>query len=166
VEVRKLTGGKVVGVNPDRLQIPLYADAPKVRVGAPGTLFGNVGFFVQVNECSKRQFGIPEPTLVKVIFREIDTEVFLVIGIARAAGPDVYDLKFESGTKAPTVRGLKLLFEAAGIALRGDLWYEIETEIVEDEELGFAVAANWTHATTRPRTESEKDVAAGQQPGQ
>lgn len=72
----------------------------------------------------------------------------------------------ESTTKAPTIRGLKPLFEEAGIALRSDLWYEIETEIVEDEQLGFAVAANWTQAVTRPRPEVEKDVAAGQQPGQ
>ncbi|MFZ5825528.1 MAG: hypothetical protein ACOY94_14605 [Bacillota bacterium] len=168
MEIRKLTGGKVIGTNPERLQIPLYADQPKVRVGSPGTLFGNVGLYVQINECSKLQFGVPEPTLVRVVFREIDSQVYLVITGARAPGPDVYELKFESGTtKAPTVRGLKLLFEEARVSLRTDLWYECETEIVEDEDLGFAVAANWTRVATRPRREAESDeAAAGQQSGQ
>lgn len=95
MEFRKLKGGKVIGINPDQLQIPLYADDPKMKVGTPGTIFGNVGLFVQMNECSKRQFGIPEPTLVKVIFRQIGTEVFLVMGIARSTGADVYEIKWE-----------------------------------------------------------------------
>ncbi|MFZ5826567.1 MAG: hypothetical protein ACOY94_19920 [Bacillota bacterium] len=167
VEIRKLAGGRVVGTNPDRLQIPLYADPPKVRVGTPGSLFGNVGLYVQISECSKLQFGVPEPTLARVVFREIDAEVYLVISPARAPGPDVYELKFQSsnGTKAPTVRGLKPLLEEAKIALRTHLWYECETEIVEDEDLGYAVAANWTNVATRPRREAEDDAAAaGRQP--
>lgn len=164
--IRKLTGGKVIGVDQDELQVPLYADDPKMKVGTPGTIVGNVGLFVQMNDCSKRQFGLPEPTHAKVIFRQIGTEVYLVMGVARSTGPDVYEIKWESTTKAPTIRGLKRLFEQAGITLRSDLWYEIETEIVEDEQLGFAVAASWTQAVTRPRPEAEKDVAAGQQPDQ
>lgn len=172
VEIRKLTGGKVIGTNPDGLQIPLRADRPKVRVGSPGSLFGNVGLYVQMSECSKLQFGMPEPTMVKVVFREIESQVYLLLGCARAPGPDVYELKFEQSGKAPNIRGLKLLFQEAQIILRTDLWYERETEIVEDEILGYAVAANWTHVTTRPRREGESKrenedetgVAASEQP--
>lgn len=163
MEFKRLTGGKVIGTNPERLQVPLYADKPKIRVGAPGTLFGNVGLFVQLNECSKMAFGIPEPTLAKVVFRMIDSQIFLLIGCTTSPGPDVYELKFESGTKAPTIRGLKLLFDEAQIALRSDLWYESETEIVQDEDLGYAVAANWTDVTTRHRREGDSEVAAGEQ---
>lgn len=163
MEVRKLSGGKVVGTNPNRLQVPLYAGPPKIRVGAPGTVFGSVGLFVQINECSKLEFGMPEPTQVKVVFREIDSHVYLLIGPAREAGTDVYELKFEQGTKAPTIRGLKPLFDEATITLRTDLWYEGETEIVQDEDLGYAVAANWTDVSSRPRREAESEAAAGEQ---
>lgn len=172
MEIKRLTGGTVIGTNPDRLQIPLRAEKPKIRVGTPGNLFGNVGLYVQVCECSKRQFGVPEPTMVRVVFRDVDSQVYLLLGCARAPGPDVYELRFEQGTKAPNIRGLKPLFEEAQISLRTDLWYECETEIVHDEDLGYAVAASWTHVTTRPRRESESEaqieteteVAAGEQP--
>lgn len=165
MEIRQLTGGKVVGTNPDRLQVPLYASDPKVRVGTPGTLIGNVGLYVQMSECSKLEFGVPEPTMVKVVFREIDSQVYLLLGCARTPGLDVYDLKFEQGNKAPTIRGLKPLFEEAKITLRTDLWYERETEIVHDEILGYAVAASWTSMTTRPRREGDTEVASTEQPG-
>lgn len=164
MEVKKLSGGKVVRTNPDRLPIPLRADDPKARVAAPGTLLGNVGFYVQLNECSKLEFGTPEPTLVKVLFREIDSQVYLVIGCAREPGTDVYALKFERDSKAPTIRGLKPLFEEALITLRPDLWYEGETEIVQDETLGYAVAVNWTGVTSRARQETDSEAAAGEQP--
>lgn len=164
MEMKRLTGGKVVGTNPERLQVPIYADKPKVRVGSPGSVFGNVGLYVQMSECSKLEFGTPEPTMAKVVFRQINSEVYLVIGCARAPGPDVYELKFEQGNKAPTIRGLKPLFEEARITLRTDLWYERETEIVHDEHLGYSVMASWTDVTTRPRREGENEVAAGEQP--
>lgn len=164
VEFRKLTGGKMIGTNPDRLQLPLRADDPKMRVGTPGTLFGNVGLYVQMGECSKLETGVPEPTLAKVLIRETDSQLYLLIGCANAPGPDVYELKFDQGPKTPTIRGLKPLFEEAKITLRTDLWYESETEIVHDESLGYAVAANWTKVTTRPRREGDTEAAAGQQP--
>ncbi|MFZ5815787.1 MAG: hypothetical protein ACOY93_10860 [Bacillota bacterium] len=85
-------------------------------------------------------------------------------GCTKEEGPDVYELKFESTTRAPTIRGLKPLFEEARITLQDDLWYEGETEIVEDEDMGYAVALNWTNIATRPRREAESQAAAGRQP--
>lgn len=164
MEIKRLTGGKVVGTNPNRLQIPLYADPPKIRVGTPGTMTGNVGMAVQLGECSKLQFGLPEPAMVKVLIREIDGQVYLLVGCAREAGPDVYALKYDAGSKAPIVRGLKPLFDEARIKLRTDLWYESESQIVHDESLGYAVAVNWTGISTRPRREAQEETAAAEQP--
>lgn len=163
MEIKKLSGGKVVGTKPDRLQLPLRADDPKARVGAPGTVFGNVGFYVQINECAKLESGTPEPTLVKVVFLEVDSQFYLVFSPAKAPGPDVYEMKFEQGSKSPTIRGLKALFDDAGVTLRTDIWYEGQTEIVQNETLGHAVAVNWTNIATRPRREGDSEAAAGQQ---
>jgi len=151
MEIRKLAGGQVIGANPDRLKFPLYGKDPMFRTGSPGTILGNVGSYVQLSECAKLQSGIPEPTLVKVVFRVIDQETYLLVSPANQTGPDIYPLKFEIGSKAPTIRGLKPLFEEAKITLRPDLWYEGETEVVHDQDLGYAVALNWTQVSTRPR---------------
>jgi hypothetical protein len=149
----------MIGVNPERLPTPLYGDDAKLRVGSPGTLLGNVATYVMLNECFRRQYGKVEPVLARVMIREIDGQVYLVVAPAEKEGKDVYPIKFDSSTKAPTVRGLKLLFAEAAISLRSELWYEMPAEIVQDEMVGWAVAGNWTTATTRPRPEAEAAAA-------
>ncbi len=162
MEIRELTEGRIIGIDPERLQLPLYADPPRIRVGAPGTIVGNVGLYVMLTDVFKRQTGKTEPTLATVVFREVNKEIFLLVAPAEVSGPNVYELKFESNTKAPTIRGLKPLFEAAKIILRDDVWYDLKTEMVRDAQLGYAVAGNWTEADAwQPVT--DREAAAGQQ---
>lgn len=167
--MRKLTGGKTIAVDPARLQFPIYGDSPKVQVGSPGTVTGNVATGVQVLECAKSKLGQPDLTWVKVVFREIEGEQFLVIAPVKAPAdptnrePDTYPLKFHSQAKAPIVRGLKLLFESNRVELRKDTWYEMTTEVAEDETLGMVVCGNWTKASTRARTVGDSEAAAAKQ---
>jgi len=166
--VRNLKGTRTIVVNPERIQFPLYGDAPHWRVGSPGTILGNVASGVQIVEASKKRLGTPDPTWVKVTFREVGGEYYLLVSPWPAPAdpakrePDTYPLKYNSRAKAPIIRGLKALFEATKMQLRADMWYEMESEPAEDEG-GAAVCANWTKATTSPRTESSDEAAAGQQ---
>jgi len=167
--MRKLTGGKTISVDPARLQLPLYGDSPKIRVGSPGTLQGNVATGVQFLQCVKQKLGQPELTWVKVLFREVAGEVFLVASPVKPPAdptmrePDTYQVKFSTEAKAPIIRGLKPLFEAARVELREDTWYDMPTEIAEDETLGVCICASWTKATLKPRTDGETEAAAGKQ---
>jgi len=164
MRIRRLAGGTLIGTDPNRLPLPLYAKEPTVRVGSPGTLQGTVGTYVLLSECARRQTGLPEPTLVKVLFRETGGAVYLLLAPATAPGPDIYPLKFATGTRAPVVRKLKPLFEAAKIALRPDLWYAGPAELVQDETLGYVVAIDWSAIETSPRQTLTAESAAGNQP--
>ncbi|HYF94529.1 MAG TPA: hypothetical protein VD969_20110 [Symbiobacteriaceae bacterium] len=167
--MRKLTGGKIHTVNPERVQFPLYGDLPKIRVGAPGTLFGNAAVGVQIMECGKQQLSMPETNWVKIVFREVTAEFLLVISAVKPPSdtkvrePDTYPVKYHHEVKAPTIRGLKLLFESARIELRDDVWYEMPTEIGEDDTFGKVVFANWTKAVIKPKSEGEGEAAASKQ---
>jgi hypothetical protein len=162
MEIKKLGQGKTIGVDQERLMYPKYADSPRLRAGTPASVVGNVAMGLQMAECSKLRLGNPVPTLVKVVFREIEGVLYLLLIPVNEAGPDVYDLKYTNKSKVPVVRGLKLLFEKAKITLRGDLWYDMSSELVEDQEHGLAVGGQWTNVVTSPRGEEEKDVAAAE----
>lgn len=160
MQIERLEGGTVLQVKQGRIPMNIYADDPQIRAGTPGTLLGNVGLGAQINEVSKLQLGTPEAVLAKVIFRQIGQEMFLVIGVASKPGPDVYELRFDTTSKAPIIRGLKLLFKDSEITMRKDRWYEMPTKIVQDELVGFAVAGNWTQAKTRPRIKGDAEDQA------
>lgn len=164
MEIEKLTGGTLIGVKPDRIEVPIYGDKPRLRVGSPGTIFGNVGVGAQFSFCAKVELQTPETGYVKVVFRNIGEKLYLLMAPAKAAGPDVYEWKYESKSPAPTIRMLKPLFEEMQITLRPDVWYVMETKVVQDEAVGMAVAGIWTDAEVAPRRERDKDVAAGEQP--
>ncbi|HYF93928.1 MAG TPA: hypothetical protein VD969_17070 [Symbiobacteriaceae bacterium] len=168
MEVRNFKGAKVISVDPERIQLPLYGDAPQWRIGSPGTLLGNVATGVQLAETSKKRIATPDPTWVKVTFRDVSGQYFLTVAAVappenpKQKEPDTYPLKFASRAKAPAIRGLKALFEASRIELRPDVWYEMDTEIAEDEGGAF-VCGCWTTATITPRIESQEDAAAAKQ---
>jgi hypothetical protein len=166
MEIKKLGQGKTIGVNQERLKYPKYADSARLRAGTPGTILGNVAMGRQVAECAKLRLGNPAPGMVKVVFREVEGVLYLLVVPATETGPDVYDLKYEGKSKTPVVRGLKLLFEEAKIKLRGDLWYDMASELVDDQEHGIAVGGKWTSMVTSPRGENEKDVAAAEMDGE
>jgi len=152
MEIKKLVGGKAIRVSPDRIQLPLYGDKPGIRAGSPGTISGNTAMGVQLSEAAKLKFGLGQPTKVEVIIREIDGVVYLIISPAKEDAKDVYPLAFaRKAAGAPVIRKLKPLFEEAGIDLRRDVWYEMSTEVVNDEEAGYSVAGAWTKAVTVPR---------------
>lgn len=163
MNVRTLKAGRTIRANPDRLRLPPQADKPKVRLEEPGTLSGNVGFYAQVVECSKADIGQPEPALAEVLIQEVDGEIYFTITPVTAPGDDVYEFKFESETRAPVIRGLKPLLQEAQIALIKATVYDMETEIVQNEEGRYSVVASWTAAKAVPRPDKTRDVAAGSQ---
>lgn len=160
--IEKLTGGTVIGVDPNRLALPLYGDKPGFRVGTPGTIFGNVGMGAQFAFCARAELQTPEAMYAKVVFRHIGEKLYLLVAPAKTSGADVYELKYDSKSPAPIIRQLKALFEEAKITLRPDIWYVMETKVVQDEMVGMAVAGIWTDAQLTDRGERRKDVAAGQ----
>lgn len=131
--MEKLKGGRTIGVSPDRPQVSLYADPARIRVGAPGTMVGNVALGAVLNDCAKTRNGVPEPVWAKVLFREAGNKLYLLLAPEKEQGPDIYELKWEGRSRTPVIRGLKLLFEAAQITLQPDLWYDLEPRLVEAE---------------------------------
>jgi hypothetical protein len=172
MEIRKFTGGKIIGTKSDRLQFPLYADDPSARFQAPGTLSGNVGLGVLMSEASKRQTGEPKPLEAKVVLREQGAELHLMIsfppratkaeGAQSTKDPDIHPIYYTGNARAPVIRGLKRLFADAGVAIMRDLWYIMVPELVADDQLGYSVACNWTKARTEPikHTAEEERTAA------
>ncbi|MDF2627707.1 MAG: hypothetical protein K0R39_1538 [Symbiobacteriaceae bacterium] len=173
---RDLKGARQVSVTPERLQLPKYGDKPGWRGEKPGTIWGNTGAGVQVKEASKSRLGSPDPTWAHVTFRfPTPNETLLVVAPVHPPvdplkpEPNTYRIGWSDG--APIIRGLKLLAEAAQIVFRPDVWYEMSTELGEDEG-GAVVWSSWTEAVLSPRTASAKDegetgdseVAAGNQP--
>lgn len=161
--MEKLTGGKIIGVDPNRPHVSIYADPARVRVGAPAAIYGNVALGALIDECSRLREGIPKPAYAKAVFREVGGKLHLLLAPEKEAGPDVYEIKWDSRYSVPVVRGLKLLFEAAKLNLQADLWYDMAPRMVEDEGLGVVLACCWTDSTTQPRLETEREVAAGSQ---
>ena len=162
MEMKRLTGGKMIGVNPQDTSLPLYGEEAKWRIEAPGTVQGNAASHVHLVELSKRLLGFPEPTLVKVMVRDLGTAVYLLMAPVKEEGPDVYELKNAvTRGKQPVVRKLKRLFKEAKLSLRGDAYYEVKVEVAEDEVLGPCLAGNWTDAVLRIPQSKSDDVAAG-----
>ncbi|MDF2627746.1 MAG: hypothetical protein K0R39_1577 [Symbiobacteriaceae bacterium] len=111
---------------------------------------------------------MPDPTWVRVTFRDAGDETLLVMEPVLPPAdplqrePDTYPLKW-SAHRAPIVRRLKLLFEAAQFELRPDVWYQMPTEVGEDEG-GAVVFGSWTNASLLPReSEGDEEAAAGEQ---
>lgn len=163
MEIVKLTGGTLIGVKPDRAELPIYADKPRIRVGAPGTIFANAGMAAQFAFCTRTQLQVPETAYAKVVFKEVGEKLYFLVAPAKEPGADVYELKYGSKSRAPIIRMLKPLFEEMTITLRPDTWYDMESKIVQDDTVGMAVAGIWTDAVLNPRVQREKEVAAGEQ---
>lgn len=61
-------------------------------------------------------------------------KVYILLAPVKEDGDDVYTLRFpKNASNAPAVSRLKPLFEEAGITLRPDVWYDLESTLVEDE---------------------------------
>jgi hypothetical protein len=160
MKIKELSGGKTIGVAPEQAAMPLRGNAPRLRAGHPGTIEGNVNMAKQFAQCAKLQIGAPEALLAKVIFREIDGVMHLVVVPVKETGPDVYEVKYEGGkTKVPVIRLLRPLFASAQVAMRTDVWYDMPSEIVKDSEHGYGVSGVWTNAVITPRADSERDAA-------
>lgn len=161
---RNLKGAKVIGVSPEVAQLPKYGDRPGWRAEKPGTVRGNTGAGVQLKEASKSLLHNPDPTWVKVQFRDLSDEKLLTMApVNPPADPakpplDTYRVFWNEGSFI--VRGLKPLAEAAHVVLRPDVTYELTTEIGEDEA-GAVVWGSWTKATLVPRTVSAKGPGQG-----
>ena len=164
---RNLMGAKVIGVSPDKAQLPKYGDRPGWRMDKPGTLGGNTGAGVQLKEASRSRLHEPEVTWAKVQFHDLTDEKLLVVTPvnppADLAQPplDTYKVSWNEGSFI--IRGLKPLVEAAHVVLRSDVTYELTTEIGEDEG-GAVVWGSWTKATLVPRTVSTKTPGQGANP--
>jgi hypothetical protein len=168
VEIKQLKGGVVFA--------PQTAEAPKkgMRLGTPGTLFCDENTGALLTEVAKERFGIPVVTHVRVIFREVEGTIYLVVAPAWVEGPaeeaaklpgEIYPLR--NAPKHPTVYKLAPLVEALKQPLRRDFWYVMESQVVNDEQLGLSVAGNWTHATLEPRELPAKKASqpAGKEQG-
>jgi hypothetical protein len=164
MEIEKLTGGTVIGVKPDRTEMPIYGDKARIRVGSPGTVFANVAMDAQFGICTRTELKVPETAYATVVFRQVGDKLYLIIAPAKGPGTNVYEVKYEGKSRALVIRMLKPLFEEMKITLRPDIWYDMPAKIVQDENLGMAVACVWTDAERNKRGEREKDVAAGEQP--
>ncbi len=178
MHVEKFRGGKIRTVDRNRMSLPPQANPPRWRLGTPGNLDANTGSYLQFCHCAKVEEGVPEPVLAKFLLYELSGKVYLVQAVVSeqeeqqflnpaVETPDIYELKFENGTRRPVVRGLRDLLESNGATLREDRWYIMETRIVEIEGLGHCVVGNFTDAATEPRSrgggdEQEKAAAADQ----
>lgn len=172
MEIRKLVGGKTIGVKTDRLPTNMYADDPAVRFRGPGTWHGNAGASVLFSEAARKQVGEPKPAEAKVVIREVGGEVYILVAFpprtAKAENApkdlDIYRVGYTYKTKAPIIRGLKRLLKDAGVSILPDLWYIMTPELVQDDQLGYAVACNWTKAKTEHVRQPTKAENAQNQP--
>lgn len=163
--VRQFLASKVFRTNPNQLRVPPQADKPKVRLEAPGTINGSVGFYAQLCDCARRVLGQPEVSFVKVWVQEAQNQagLYFTFTPALAPGDDVYKAKFPTETRSPYFRGLKPLLTEAQITLLEETVYEMDTEIVQDNNGGHMVVASWTSAKALPRPDKVKNTAAGAQ---
>lgn len=164
-----LSGGRMIGVNPNRLKLGPNAQDPKWRMEVPGTLEGNVATFAQLDEVFRKAHNRVEPTLVKIKVRALETGTYIVVAPVPAkieGDEDIYEIKHGNHTDSPRITGLKPLLAEAQIPLRADVYYEMTPKVMRDAELGQAVVLNWTTATTvpRPSTSSKQQTAAGSDP--
>lgn len=151
MELKKLEGGKLVKAVKKELPFSPYMDEPRIRFGTPGSLEGTAATGVQLQNLAMMGIKQPQPERVKAAFREVNDVQYFLMAPTLEKGHDTYPIRWDG--LAPRVSGLKDLFQHMSIEMRRDTWYLMNTEMVNDEDLGPALKGDWTHATLAERKE-------------
>lgn len=148
----RLDGGTLVRRDPNRGPGSPYQEPPFVRLMDPLDLYVSTAALTMVKEASSRALGSPDTPWVEVAVREIDGVKYILIAPTTEGNPVREPIAYRGSGGPAMVRTADDVLMAAGITTVAGATYRMDVALLEDTDLKWVLACNWTAAQVEDRT--------------
>ncbi len=156
----KLSGGGLVRRDSERPAISPYAEKPFIRLFDPLDLYASSGCLALLRRASVLDLQNPDTAWAEVAVREVDGNKYILIAPASADNPRREELTVRPDQGGAFLRTADDVLLAGGVAAVPGISYRMDAFLVEDDELKWVVAANWTQAKREARGSRSATAAA------
>lgn len=142
----KLTGGALVRRDPNRLPVPPQAESPFIRLEDPLDLYLSTGCMALFQRASALVHGTPDSAYAEVAVRDVAGQKYLLIAPTTEDNPRKADLRRRADQGGARIRTADDVLKNGGVVGAPGVAYKMDAHLVQDSELQWVVAANWTAA--------------------
>ena len=142
----RLSGGALVRRDSERPAASPYGEKPFIRLFDPLDLYTSSGCLGLLLRAAVLVLQNPDTAFAEVAVREVEGNKYILLAPASADNPRREELGMRPDQGGALLRTADDVLLAGGVAAVPGVSYRMDAFLVEDEELGWVVAGNWTQA--------------------